>query len=142
VFATELAREFSAECMGCERSEGNISCSELPRAEARVCEQGRDPVVTENVNKTSSGLDDNDNNDVYVEPRIRAKSFSFLHWNIHGFATKMFDVEFISFINSFDFICLVETFVEDFSVQHLFLVMQVCVVLLLHFLDRGDDRVG
>ena len=38
------------------------------------------------------------------------KSFSFLHFNVEGLGSKLYDKEFVSFINSFNFICLVETF--------------------------------
>lgn len=38
--------------------------------------------------------------------------FSFLHWNIQGLLTKLPDSDFLSFICSYDFVCLVETFHE------------------------------
>ena len=40
--------------------------------------------------------------------------FSFLHWNIDGVCSKLDDADFLSYVSTFDFICLVETFVEDF----------------------------
>lgn len=44
-------------------------------------------------------------------------SFSFLHWNINGIMSKLTDNDFISYVSSFDFVCLVETFVETLSVD-------------------------
>jgi hypothetical protein len=43
------------------------------------------------------------------------KNYSFLHWNVNGLLSKLSDHEFIEYISSFDFICLVETFVEHFQ---------------------------
>ena len=40
--------------------------------------------------------------------------FSFLHWNIGGILSKLNDTDFLSYVSNFDFVCLVETFVEDF----------------------------
>ena len=42
-------------------------------------------------------------------------SFTFMHWNVNGLLTKVFDNNFVSFVSSFDFVCLVETFVESFT---------------------------
>ena len=39
---------------------------------------------------------------------------SFLHWNVNGLMTKIYDNDFVNFVLSFDFVCLVETFVESF----------------------------
>ena len=41
------------------------------------------------------------------------KRLSFLHWNVCGLLSKHIDKDLISCIVSFDFICLVETFVEN-----------------------------
>jgi hypothetical protein len=38
------------------------------------------------------------------------KSLKFMHWNVNGLMSKIFDHEFVSFISSFHFVCLVETF--------------------------------
>ena len=38
-------------------------------------------------------------------------SCSFLHWNIGGLVQKLNDPDFVQYVASFDFICLVETFV-------------------------------
>ena len=45
--------------------------------------------------------------------------FSFLHWNVGGLLSKLRVDDFVSYVSSFDFICFVETFVEDFR-SHLF----------------------
>ena len=48
-------------------------------------------------------------------PRTAAKvkSVSFLSYNICGLRSKINDAVFISYVNKFDFVCLLETFVED-----------------------------
>ena len=45
----------------------------------------------------------------------RVNSLSFLHWNVNGLLSKTQDSEFVSYVYSFDFVCIVETFVEDFQ---------------------------
>ena len=45
----------------------------------------------------------------------RVNSLSFLHWNVNGLLSKTQDSEFVSYVCSFDFVCIVETFVEDFQ---------------------------
>ena len=45
--------------------------------------------------------------------RVYYKRTSFLHWNVCGLQSKLSDRDFINYIVSFDFICLVETFVEN-----------------------------
>ena len=39
--------------------------------------------------------------------------FTFMHWNINGLQFKIFDTDFLHFVSSFDFVCLVETFVQS-----------------------------
>ena len=48
---------------------------------------------------------------------VCCKRLSFLHWNVCGLLSKLSDEDLINYIVSFDFICLVGTFVEstDFS---------------------------
>ena len=46
---------------------------------------------------------------------VNKKRFSFLSWNVNGLLSKIYDTECIGFVTSFDFICLVETFLENFS---------------------------
>ncbi len=45
----------------------------------------------------------------------RSNNYSFLHWNIGGLFSKLNDNDFIEYISSFDFICMVETFAEEFQ---------------------------
>ena len=52
-----------------------------------------------------SNPDDNINNN-------KEKMFTFMVWNINGLQFKMFDKEFLHFVSSFDFVCLVETFMQ------------------------------
>ena len=48
-------------------------------------------------------------------PRTAAKvkSVLFLSYNICGLRSKINDADFICYVNKFDFVCLLETFVED-----------------------------
>ena len=39
--------------------------------------------------------------------------FTFMHWNVNGLQFKIFDSDFLHFVSSFDFVCLVETFVQS-----------------------------
>ena len=41
------------------------------------------------------------------------KSLSFLHWNVNGLLSKIQDSDFMSYLCTFDFVCIVETFVEE-----------------------------
>ena len=44
---------------------------------------------------------------------VYCKRLSFLHWNVCGSLSQLSDKDFIKYIISFDFICLVKTFVEN-----------------------------
>ena len=44
---------------------------------------------------------------------VYCKRLSFLHWNVCGLLSKLSDKDFIDYIVSFDFDCLVETVVEN-----------------------------
>ena len=46
---------------------------------------------------------------------LQENMFTFLNWNVNGIMTKVFDNDFILFVSSFHFICLVETFVESLN---------------------------
>ena len=54
-----------------------------------------------------------------VPNKNRANNFCFLNWNIGGLFSKLND--FIEYISSFDFICMVETFAEEFNLFLFFL---------------------
>lgn len=43
------------------------------------------------------------------------QSCSFLSWNVNGLMSKLFDQAFVDFVSSFDFVCLVETFVDKLN---------------------------
>ena len=43
-------------------------------------------------------------------------NFRLLAWNVNGIISKLYDTEFIDYLNSFNFVCLTETFVEYFDV--------------------------
>ena len=47
-----------------------------------------------------------------TEKTFRFKHLLFLHWNVNGLLTKLKDRELIQYISSFQFVCLVETFVD------------------------------
>jgi hypothetical protein len=51
---------------------------------------------------------------------MQIKSYSFLHWNVDGLASKLDDHNFVSYISSFDFVSLVETFMPSFDSNYIF----------------------
>ena len=60
----------------------------------------------ENERNESLHVDDILYNDIQEENNC--KPFSFLQWNVCGLSSKLNDNEFISFVCSFQFICLVD----------------------------------
>ena len=79
-------------------------------------------VLTENLFGSPDDENDSDVNSVFSASTIidnedlpDNKAFTFLHWNIEGLRQKVFDKDFISFVTSYNFVCLVETFVENLS---------------------------
>ena len=64
---------------------------------------------------------DSDNTDAHIYDQTTMSdtntctSFSCLHWNIGGLASKLNDTDFVDYVATFDFVCLVETFMRDFS---------------------------
>ena len=59
-------------------------------------------------------VEDAYSDNVYNKDRIN-NNYSFLQWNIGGLFSKLNDDDFIEYISSFDFICMVETFAEEFQ---------------------------
>uniref|UniRef100_UPI003AF8BC6C hypothetical protein n=1 Tax=Thiolapillus sp. TaxID=2017437 RepID=UPI003AF8BC6C len=45
------------------------------------------------------------------------KTFRLLNYNIEGLFNKLDDVDFVQFVNKFDFVCLTETFL-NFELNH------------------------
>ena len=80
-------------------------------------------ILNENLFGAPDDDDENENDDTSIfsastiidENISDNKCFTFLHWNIEGLKQKIFDKEFISFVTSYNFVCLVETFVETLS---------------------------
>ena len=51
-----------------------------------------------------------------VNARARPRAnYSFLHWNVNGVAARLGDPDFVQYVCSFDFVCMVETFIDNFS---------------------------
>jgi exonuclease III len=104
----ETARETSCEFVRVVRAEvssaENVSFGDVNNTDTSV--------PFENVCKTSTSA----GSDSFILPTLnKLKSFSFIHWNVNGLLSKLSDNDFISFVCSFDFVCLVETFLEDFQ---------------------------
>ena len=57
----------------------------------------------------------NDQHDILISENMASnvKSLSFLHWNVNGLLSKIQDSDFMSYLCTFDFVCIVETFVEE-----------------------------
>lgn len=51
---------------------------------------------------------------------VNKRTFTFMLWNINGLRAKLYDNDFVSFVCSFNFICLVETFVIDMVTLDMF----------------------
>ena len=64
------------------------------------------------------------------------KSLSFLHLNVNGFLSKIQDSDFVSFVCTLDFVCIVETSVEAFQSD----VFADCKVFPLNQLLNSQDR--
>ena len=50
----------------------------------------------------------------YLNNSFKDFACSFLHWNVKGLASKLFDFDFVTYVERFDFVSLVETFIENF----------------------------
>ena len=71
----------------------------------------------------SSSVNDVINNNLNhddIELEENKKQFSFFHWNVDGLYAKLFDDDFVEFVTSFDFVCLVETFMLNFNYDAIF----------------------
>ena len=102
----------------CKHSES--SCEDVPfrcDTDTMLNETCKDPDVyvyddldtsTFSNESVSSGIHD-------VQVRVNNNSrFSFVTWNINGLLSKLENPDFVSYLSSFDVICLVETFVDTF----------------------------
>jgi hypothetical protein len=99
------ARDVSGESGVCEGNSENGSCSVSPSVNVS-CESTHVFDVKENVDVLN-------NNKNIKKP----KQLSFLHWNVNGLLSKLLDNEFVSFVRCFDFVCLVETFIDEFNIS-------------------------
>ena len=115
-FNEKPAREFITEKCAVN------TCSDVPHDDPVQCMTGHhqcaDPIV-------SSESCDNIANNVNTSNNV--KPLSFLHWNVQGIVSKLFDADFVSFVSTFDFVFLVETFVEDFCSSSFPNYSSVCV---------------
>ena len=100
----KTAREFPSKVCA------DSTCSDAQHDNTSPCVAENNLCVEQNIISTDSRSCNND-----VNNSIKDKSFSFLHWNVQGIFGKLFDADFMSFISTFDFVCLVETFVEEIS---------------------------
>ena len=58
--------------------------------------------------------------DRYIQKPTLVSNFTFLSWNVEGLASKLDYPDFLSYINDFSFVCLLETFLEYFPESNLF----------------------
>ena len=139
-------------------SEGGVVSVPLDITKVNAC----DPFITRDLSRSAkvgngnshTFIPDNVNIDVGIHKsinltcalnlNIRAKSgnFSFVHWNVNGLFPKLSDVDFTSFITLFDFICLVETFMVDFTQFDLFPNYKVFCKAAINFPGRGRASGG
>ena len=71
---------------------------------------------------TDSGEDES----LTVSSLINKDMFSFMHWNVNGLMSKIHDVDFISFVTRFHFVCLVETFLSSFDIDFFYGFKSFC----------------
>ena len=55
----------------------------------------------------------------HVQSSLRQK-FTFLLWNVNGLLPKLAEPEFVNYVCSFDFVCLIETFLDCFQLNVFF----------------------
>ena len=67
--------------------------------------------------------------------------FAFLHWNVNGLLPKLSDSDFVSYLMTFDFVCLTETFLDDFQ-STLFAEYEAFCVPAVKFSQRGRRSGG
>ena len=67
------------------------------------------------LNNASTISDDTLNEQVCFDDDSHVSRFSFVTWNVGGLMSKLATPEFVSYVASFDFISLCETFVETFQ---------------------------
>ena len=105
-----------AECVsvGSDEREGGRKGNEKERNKARESV----PVSSTNKQRDRGGGDGVQNVVSGCLP-LEPKTFRMLHWNVSGLLPKLQDQDFINYISSFDFICLVETFVDAIQLQFL-----------------------
>ena len=95
------------------------------------------------LSNTSTINDNTENEQVCFDDDSHVSRFSLATWNVGGLLSKLDTPEFVSYVASFDFISLCETFVETFQSslfpEH---TLFCCpVVLLSNFPRMGEDRV-
>jgi hypothetical protein len=94
-------------------------------------------------NFSGSPLETESNN--YTDDRDKrgsvSKYFTFLHWNINGLRSKICDKDFLSYLFRFDFICIVETFVDDFQ-SNVFTGYTVFINPAVKFTKQGRHSGG
>ena len=92
------------------------------------------------LSNASTISDDTHNEQVCFDDDSHVSRFSLATWNVGGLLSKPETPEFVSYVASFDFISLCETFVETFQ-SSLFPEKHYFLALLSNIPRRGEDRV-
>ena len=92
------------------------------------------------LSNTSAISDDTQNEQVCLDDDSHVSLFCFATWNVGGLLSKLNTPEFLSYVASFDFISLCETFVEAFQ-SSLFPEHTLFCCPALKLSTQGEDLV-
>lgn len=88
------------------------------------CENSGNGTSNEDISSLGTGafednveVDEGNNLKGGVIDGVINNQFLFLHWNVNGLLNKLSDIDFLSFITSYHFVCLVETFTEHVNLD-------------------------
>ena len=84
-----------------------IECDNTPPP----CERAICDTIKSNSCSSLSTPVSNNKTDHYVNIR----PFSFLLWNVNGLFSKLKNADFCSYVSSFDFVCFVETWLDEYD---------------------------
>jgi len=124
----DIDRDDDVDCVVCSSSSRLSKPTECSTRNAEsYCNPGvavgseKQPRVSNPIDKKSkcdkSGLHQqvsfDDSHSSFVPLVNKINRFTFCHWNVGGLLPKLNDPDFVQYVSSFDFVCLVETFVTE-----------------------------
>lgn len=91
------------------------AASGISRANVTAYGSNAAPALHANNNEKGCTEDDVDKESGRVLDPDDNESYSFLHWNVNGLTNKFIHPDFSLYVSTFDFVCLVETFLVEFD---------------------------